>query len=55
MDDVKEHDLVIIDSIKVGTVVFIYKDKTYEIEYKKDSSESYFETVSKEQITMILK
>ena len=55
MNEIKEHDTVIVDGVKFGTVVHIYPDnETYEVEihYFK---ESVVETVKKEQITHNLK
>lgn len=55
MEEIKEHDTVIVDGTKFGTVVHIYPDNAayvVEIHY---FNESVIETVKREQITHNLK
>ena len=55
MKEIEEHDMVIVDGNKLGTIVHIYPDdETYAVEIAY-YSETVVETVTKEQITSVLK
>lgn len=52
MKEIKEHDIVIIDRNKIGTVVHIYPNDTYEIEINY-FEETVVETVSRDRISIV--
>lgn len=53
MKEIEEHDIVIVGD-RHGTVVYIYNDDTYAVEFGVEEGNETVETITNEQITKVL-